>query len=273
MPEASLAIIRRPDRPGIEAVRGTGVAADIVRHAHAKLIVGLCRAGGRRIASGGGVWDAGPGEGFVIPPGVAHACSPLGAGGHDYLVLAVAPALLAPARRVEAGPVWPRLWRDAVAAALLVRLVDALAAGRETVFSHLAALAEALDLCAGPLPPLHPATAAAKALVDAAADVPVTLAELAREAGVGPFRLERLFRRELGVSPGEYVLSRRVALAAARIDAGQPLAEAALAAGFYDQSHLCRHFRRRMGVSPGRYHATGTGEAEQASAWSDRKKA
>lgn len=257
MPEARLSVIRRPDLPGLEAVRGVGVAADIVRHAHAKLIVGLCLRGGRHIVSGDGVWDVGPGEGFVIPPGTAHACSAHDPGGHGYLILAVAPGLLPPPRREDIFPTRPRLWRNAAAAALLSRTVDDLAAGRASVWTGLAALAEALDLRAQALATLDAATSAAKALVDAAPDAPVSLAELAAAAGVGPYRLERLFRRALGVSPGEYVLSRRVALAAARIAAGRPLAEAALEAGFCDQSHLSRHFRRRMGVSPGRYEAEG----------------
>lgn len=252
VPNARLAVIRRPDLPGLEAVRGVGVAVDIVRHAHAKLIVGLCLRGGRRIISGDGVWDVGPGQGFVIPPGTAHACSAHDPGGHGYLILAVAPGLLPP-RWGDGAQTRPRLWRNEAAAELLSRTVDDLAAGRESVWTRLAALAEALDLRARPLAALDPATATAKALVDAAPDAPVSLAELAAAAGVGPYRLERLFRRALGVSPGEYVLSRRVALAAARIAAGRPLAEAALEAGFCDQSHLNRHFRRRMGVSPGRY--------------------
>ena len=80
---------------------------------------------------------------------------------------------------------------------------------------------------------------------------------LAEAAGVSPCRLERLFTRDLGVPPGGYALSRRVAGAAARIEAGAGLADAALASGFCDQSHLTRHFRRRMGVPPGKYVVEG----------------
>jgi AraC-like DNA-binding protein len=35
-----------------------------------------------------------------------------------------------------------------------------------------------------------------------------------------------------------------------------PLAEAALEAGFSDQSHMTRLFRRTFGISPGAYAAT-----------------
>lgn len=37
------------------------------------------------------------------------------------------------------------------------------------------------------------------------------------------------------------------------VEAGQPIAEAAAATGFADQSHLHRHFQRSLGVTPGEY--------------------
>ena len=37
------------------------------------------------------------------------------------------------------------------------------------------------------------------------------------------------------------------------IIAGAPLAEAAIAAGFADQSHMTRHFARTYGMPPGRF--------------------
>ena len=254
MAQPRLWVIRHPAVSGLAAVRGEGVATDIVRHAHAKTVVGLCLSGGRRIEAGGGRWCVAPGQGFVIPGGVAHACAPWGASEHAYVALAAAPQCFPACPEALAVPtVWPSVWEDAKAAALLLRAVEALADGQAVACVHFAALCRLLHLRAAPLPPLDPAVRAAMAAVDAAPDAPVTLADLAAVAGVSPFRLERLFIRDLGVPPGEYVLSRRVAGAAARIEAGQGLADAALASGFCDQSHLTRHFRRRMGVPPGKY--------------------
>ncbi len=34
---------------------------------------------------------------------------------------------------------------------------------------------------------------------------------------------------------------------------GESVTDAAVAVGFFDQSHLTRHFRRIVGVTPGRY--------------------
>lgn len=264
MAQPRLWVIRHPAVPGLAAVRGEGVATDIVRHAHAKTVVGLCLSGGRRIEAGGGRWCVAPGQGFVIPGGVAHACAPWGASEHAYVALAAAPQCFPACPGVSDVPevlgapaVWPSVWEDGKAAALLLRAVAALAAGQVAARVRFAALCKRLRLRPAPLPPLDPAVRAAMAVVDAAPDAPVTLADLAEAAGVSPFRLERLFTRDLGVPPGEYVLSRRVAGAAARIEAGAGLADAALASGFCDQSHLTRHFRRRMGVPPGKYMVEG----------------
>ncbi|MHC1788238.1 helix-turn-helix domain-containing protein [Solidesulfovibrio sp.] len=254
---AMLSVFRPAATPGIVCASGVGVAADIGGHAHGALVVGLCLAGGRRIVSGGGQWDIGPGEGFIVPAGVRHACASLDPAGHAYLALAVAAGALVRAGAPAGAPeVWVRRWKNDEAARLLGQLADCLAGPAvrpAVVLEALGALAACLGLHPGTPPSLHPATRRAKAVIDAAPAAPHSLAGLARLAGVGQYYLERLFVRDLGVPLGEYVLGRRVALAAAHIAGGDGLAQAALAAGFCDQSHLSRHFRRRMGVPPGRY--------------------
>ena len=65
-----------------------------------------------------------------------------------------------------------------------------------------------------------------------------------------PAYLVRSFRAEFGMSPHQYLISRRVDVARHLILAGRPLAAVATESGFYDQPHLIRHFRRILGVSP-----------------------
>jgi AraC family transcriptional regulator len=80
---------------------------------------------------------------------------------------------------------------------------------------------------------------------------PVSLRVVAAEVGVHPVYLARVFRRRHGCSVHEYLLALRLAEAGQSIlHRGRPLAEAALAAGFSDQAHLCRCFRREFGVTP-----------------------
>jgi AraC family transcriptional regulator len=64
--------------------------------------------------------------------------------------------------------------------------------------------------------------------------------------------LSRLFRRCYGASVTEYAQAHSVRRALASLAQPQlALSDVALAAGFYDQSHLNRVFRRITGRTPG----------------------
>ncbi|MFD2768562.1 helix-turn-helix transcriptional regulator [Micromonospora eburnea] len=78
----------------------------------------------------------------------------------------------------------------------------------------------------------------------------VSLRDAARILHFHPAYLVRSFSREFGMSPHQYLISRRVDLARRLILAGEPLGSVAAASGFYDQPHLIRHFKRILGVSP-----------------------
>lgn len=79
---------------------------------------------------------------------------------------------------------------------------------------------------------------------------PVTLAELAEAAGLTQYQLIGLFRRGTGLTPHAYLTQLRLEVARDRLRRAAPIAEAALAAGFYDQAALTRHFKRRFGITP-----------------------
>jgi AraC family transcriptional regulator len=79
----------------------------------------------------------------------------------------------------------------------------------------------------------------------------LTLDELAREAGVHPVHLSRIFRRCVGEGIGDHVHRLRVRTACERmLDPYASLAEVSLATGFADQSHFTRSFRRITGMTP-----------------------
>jgi AraC family transcriptional regulator len=86
----------------------------------------------------------------------------------------------------------------------------------------------------------------------------LTLKRLASEVELSPFYLARVFKDEVGKSPHQYVLDRRVARAKAMLrDTSVSITDVALAAGFSSQSHLSNWFRRIVGVSPGVYRSQG----------------
>jgi AraC-like DNA-binding protein len=93
----------------------------------------------------------------------------------------------------------------------------------------------------------------ARAFLDTAIESSVTAEDLERETGTDRFSLARSFRAQVGTSPHRYLIGRRLLRVRAGIAGGLALAEAAVAAGFADQSHMARHFNARFGITPGRY--------------------
>ena len=81
-----------------------------------------------------------------------------------------------------------------------------------------------------------------------------TLGELARHAGVHPAYLARAFARAYGVSISAFIRARRVEWSMDRLRGSQePVADIAIAAGFFDQSHFTRCFKRMVGTTPARF--------------------
>src|SRR3954468_18268624 len=81
----------------------------------------------------------------------------------------------------------------------------------------------------------------------------VGLDELAAAAGIGKFRLIRLFRQRAGLPPHALQVAHRIRAARRLLESGETIAATAAATGFADQSHLHRHFQRSLGVTPGEY--------------------
>lgn len=94
-------------------------------------------------------------------------------------------------------------------------------------------------------------------LLDARMPAGTTLDQASRILGAHPTHLVRAFTRAYGMPPHQYLTGRRVELARRLILEGHSGADVAVAAGFYDQSHLTRHFRRMLGATPNAYAGRG----------------
>jgi AraC family transcriptional regulator len=82
----------------------------------------------------------------------------------------------------------------------------------------------------------------------------LTLARVARAAGVHPVYLGQTFRQEFGETLGEYLNRIRVRAAAGLLaNSDRPLSAIAVDLGFYDQSHFTRVFRQLTGATPGTF--------------------
>ncbi|RYZ06456.1 MAG: AraC family transcriptional regulator [Myxococcales bacterium] len=79
----------------------------------------------------------------------------------------------------------------------------------------------------------------------------LSLAALARHAGMSISRFSCVFREALGTSPLEYVAATRMREARQRLRApGLSIAEVAYAVGFQDSNYFSRSFKQHHGMSP-----------------------
>lgn len=84
-------------------------------------------------------------------------------------------------------------------------------------------------------------------------DRKVSLSELSEVCGVSAFSLCREFTARLGMPPGAWVRSRRIARAQVLIGQGVELCTVAAQCGFSDQAHMTRLFRSVIGCTPAQW--------------------
>ena len=92
--------------------------------------------------------------------------------------------------------------------------------------------------------------------MEASSEQALSIAGLAREAGLSRYHFLRMFKRATGITPHQWLLRTRLRHAAERLVATlDPVTEIALDVGFDDLSNFIRSFRAEFGVSPRRYRA------------------
>jgi AraC-like DNA-binding protein len=98
--------------------------------------------------------------------------------------------------------------------------------------------------------------------IEAAAEEPLPLTELASAAAMSPYHFLRTFRQVAGMTPHQFVLRTRLHRAAVRLRrSDDPISVIAFDAGFNDLSTFNRRFRRVIGASPGDFRARSPGSA------------
>jgi AraC family transcriptional regulator of adaptative response/methylated-DNA-[protein]-cysteine methyltransferase len=89
-------------------------------------------------------------------------------------------------------------------------------------------------------------------------DRPVRLAELGRAAGMSPFTVQRLFKREMGVSPLGYQRALRAGSLRKALKKGDTVTNAIYEAGFGSSSRA--YDGAQLGMTPARFAKGGKGE-------------
>jgi AraC family transcriptional regulator of adaptative response/methylated-DNA-[protein]-cysteine methyltransferase len=95
--------------------------------------------------------------------------------------------------------------------------------------------------------------------IETGGDAPVSLQDLAGEAGVSSAHLQRTFKRLMGVSPREYAAARRLQGLKVRLREGQGVTRALYEAGYGSSSRLYERSSAQLGMTPATYRKGGRG--------------
>lgn len=90
-------------------------------------------------------------------------------------------------------------------------------------------------------------------------DGPISLQDLAAEAGVSTSHLQRTFKRLMGISPREYAEARRLQGLKARLRKGQDVTRALYESGYSSSSRLYERSSAQLGMTPATYRKGGRG--------------
>jgi AraC family transcriptional regulator of adaptative response/methylated-DNA-[protein]-cysteine methyltransferase len=107
--------------------------------------------------------------------------------------------------------------------------------------------------------PAGHAVAKARAWLDSHTGENVTLADLAREAGMSPHHLQRTFKRLVGMSPRQYAAALKADALREHLRAGATVSRAAYDAGYGASSRVYEGAAQQLGMTPAAYRRGGRG--------------
>src|ERR1041384_5550857 len=85
------------------------------------------------------------------------------------------------------------------------------------------------------------------------------LPELATQAGVSPFHLQRTFKRVMGISPRQYLAARKIDNFKTLVRKGESVTTSLYESGFNSSSRLYEHAAEELGMTPATYSRGGRG--------------
>jgi len=246
------------------------------RHSHAEYAIGLTHSGVQTFHCRGAAHASLPGDVLLFNPDEAHDGERGTDEGFGYAILYVDPAALPRHLQHEAGTRASAFFRQPVvhdpqAAAALQRAMAAIGQPQEALRGEeltTAVLVQLLqrhgETVADGAPARSPGVQRLLRVRDhirAHASQDLSVAELAREAGLSRVHLSRAFAQHFGVPPHVYLNAVRLEHAKRLLLAGLAPALAALDAGFADQSHFSRRFKGATGLTPGGWLSQMRGQA------------
>jgi AraC-like DNA-binding protein len=248
---------------GIERLEARFLGQAFAPHRHDTYAIGITLSGVQTFNYRGERRHCLPGECHILHPDEKHDGGAGTAAGFSYRIAYVDPALVQEAIGGRPLPFVadPVVKGSAIGTALPMALWHTMGPiGDVERVAIVAALADLLEALSGrPSENVRSLRLASLSRVrDRIAEdpgAPLAIATLEAVSGLDRWTLARDFRAAFGTSPTRFRTMRQLDRARRMIRRGAPLAQAALAAGFADQSHMSRMFKRAYGLTPARWGA------------------
>jgi AraC-like DNA-binding protein len=228
---------------------------EVPNHVHQGLELVLVGTGRCSVLVDGQLVSGGVGDLFVLPPHIPHNQSNEGLVETRYLEVLLPARVLAPQTRVlHVGtdtPLWR--WMDELVD-LFWRNDPAMPGLALAVVATVVAIERQTRTEAA----LHPGLATALRRLEADFLEPLTVADVAKAAGISPSHCTALFRARFGCGVMAYRQRRRLELAMRLLaDPYLPVAAVGAACGYPDANAFTRLFRAQHGLSPRRWRQKG----------------
>ncbi|HXZ09538.1 MAG TPA: AraC family transcriptional regulator [Paraburkholderia sp.] len=248
---------------GIERLEARFHGQPFAPHRHDTYAIGVTLSGVQTFNFRGRRWHCLPGQCHMLHPDETHDGAAATDEGFSYRIVYLDPALVQQALHGNplpfvANPVVdaPRL--SALCAAEVWDIDEPI---DEIARIDLVAAMTNLLVDAAGVSAKKPGAMASNRLVrirDLLAEAPAvrhSMDELERLSGLDRWTLARQFRAAFGTSPSRFRMHRQLDLLRRSVTQGASLMDAALEAGFADQSHMSRQFKRAYGLTPARWAA------------------
>jgi AraC-like DNA-binding protein len=251
---------------GIERLEACFAGQAFSPHRHDTYAIGVTLSGVQTFRYRGAQRVCLPGQCHVLHPDEMHDGSAGTAEGFGYRIVYIDPSLIQRALGGRALPfvsdaiVERRVFQDALPRALwrLEEPIDDVAR-----IEIATAVADFLDRASGTGAQTqgsgkqsslrHASLLRVRDLIAANPTIRHSVATLEGVSGLDRWVLARQFRAAFGTCPSQFRTMRQLDDVRRRIRSGRPLAEAALDAGFADQSHMSRMFKRAYGLTPAKW--------------------
>lgn len=250
----------------IEAYNLSGIVQKFPNHFHEYYVIGFVEGGRRHLWCKDREYDLSAGDLILFNPRDNHYCAPLNGEILDYRAVNIKPEVMAASVREITGREYMphftcnvvyqsditgslgNLYDAIITKAPRLAKEEALFFLLEQVLMEYAAPFEESGF-SGPNPQIQTLCD----YMEAHFSENITLDDLLSMTTFGKSYLLRAFTRQVGVSPYRYLQTIRLDRAKKFLEQGMAPVDAAMTAGFSDQSHFTNFFKEFIGLTPKQY--------------------